>query len=57
LRILGSGTQRVEEIISKKIPGAKIVRMDYDTTKTKNAHVRILNNFENGKFNIYLGHK
>ena len=55
LRILGSGTQRVEEIISKKIPGAKIVRMDYDTTKTKNAHVRILNNFENGKFNILLG--
>lgn len=55
LRILGSGTQRVEEIISKKIPDAKIFRMDYDTTRTKNAHVRILNNFENGKFNVLLG--
>lgn len=55
LRILGSGTQRVEEIISKRIPEAKIVRMDYDTTRTKNAHVRILNNFENKKFNVLIG--
>ena len=55
LRILGSGTQRVEEIISKKIPEAKIVRMDYDTTRTKNAHVRILNNFGSGKFNVLIG--
>ncbi|MEA3501007.1 MAG: primosomal protein N' [Candidatus Marinimicrobia bacterium] len=55
LRILGSGTQRVEEIISKKIPDVKIVRMDYDTTRTKNAHARILNKFENGEFNVLLG--
>ncbi|MEA1987015.1 MAG: primosomal protein N' [Candidatus Marinimicrobia bacterium] len=55
MRIFGSGTQRIEEIISKRIPDAKVVRMDRDTTTTKNAHVRILNDFENKKYNVLLG--
>jgi len=51
----GMGTEKVEEELSKIIPSAKIVRMDIDTTTTKNAHERIINDFSNKKYNILLG--
>jgi primosomal protein N' (replication factor Y) len=51
----GVGTQRVEEEINQRLPNARVVRMDLDTTGRKWAHDRILRDFERGKYDILLG--
>ena len=55
LRLGGTGTQRVEEDISKAFPEAKIVRMDLDTTARKGAYHKILSTFASGEADILLG--
>ncbi|MBQ7714798.1 MAG: primosomal protein N' [Clostridia bacterium] len=54
-RYLGCGTQQVEESIGKLVPGAKVLRMDMDTTGTKFSHERILDKFRKGSANVLLG--
>ncbi len=51
----GLGTEKVQEELEKIIDGAKIIRMDVDTTTTKNAHEKIINSFMNKEYNILLG--
>ncbi|MFQ5824012.1 MAG: primosomal protein N' [bacterium] len=51
----GLGTQKVEEAIKKQFPEVRVVRMDLDTTSRKWAHDRILQDFEQGKYDILLG--
>ncbi|MBU1144639.1 MAG: primosomal protein N' [Firmicutes bacterium] len=46
LRYMGSGTQKIESELSSLFPNAKIIRMDNDTTRTKNAHEKLLVSFE-----------
>jgi primosomal protein N' (replication factor Y) len=55
LQMLGVGTQRVEETIEQQFPGARILRMDVDSTQRKGAHDRILQSFSKGEANILLG--
>lgn len=52
---MGSGTQKIEEVIEKFYPQAKVLRMDNDTTSVKNGHLAILEKFENEDYNILLG--
>lgn len=51
----GVGTQKLQEEVQRCFKEAKILRMDADTTKTKNAHQNILNAFENGEADILIG--
>lgn len=55
IRYFGSGTQKVEEEIKKYFPQASVLRMDVDTTKNKNGHEKILNEFRDKKIDILLG--
>lgn len=55
IRMLGVGTQRVEQDLAKLFPTATIVRMDLDTTSRKGAHDRILTQFGSGEADILLG--
>ncbi len=43
---LGSGTQKVEQELANLFPNARVIRMDNDTTRTKNAHQILLHEFE-----------
>lgn len=52
---VGYGTQRIEQELSELCPGARILRMDADTTATKFAHDRILSQFRQGEADILLG--
>lgn len=52
---MGSGTQKIEEVIEKHYPKAKLLRMDNDTTNVKNGHFKILEKFKNEDYNILLG--
>lgn len=51
----GTGTQRVEEDVIKKFPGAKVLRLDSDITTQKNAHYEIIEKFSKGKADILIG--
>lgn len=52
---VGYGTQKIEEEIYRTFKNAKVIRMDVDTTRTKNAHEKLLKSFENKEANILLG--
>ncbi|MCH5252729.1 MAG: primosomal protein N' [Lachnospiraceae bacterium] len=51
----GLGTQKVEEMLQKRFPGAKILRMDGDTTSGKHGHEAVLKGFREGKADILIG--
>lgn len=51
----GIGTQQVEEAARKRFPGARILRMDADTTGGKDGHSRILGQFGSGGADILIG--
>lgn len=51
----GFGTEKIEEEISILFPSARIARMDLDTTRTRSAYERILNDFSKGRINILIG--
>lgn len=55
IRYFGTGTQKIEAEIHKYFPEASVIRMDVDTTSTKNAHETILNKFRDEKIDILLG--
>ena len=46
IRYMGIGTERVEAFTKKEFPNARVIRMDTDTTTTKNAHEELLYEFE-----------
>jgi primosomal protein N' (replication factor Y) len=49
------GTERVVETLQKMFPGNIILRMDNDTTQTKDAHAKILAEFGEKKASILVG--
>lgn len=51
----GLGTQKVEEMLQKRFPSARILRMDGDTTTGKNGHENVLEPFRQGKADILIG--
>lgn len=50
-----AGTQQIEDIVKKEYPQARILRMDMDTTKTKDAYTKILSAFANEEADILIG--
>ena len=51
----GVGTQQVERVVAEAFPGARIARMDVDTTAGKWAHQEILGRVERGEVDLLLG--
>lgn len=49
------GTQKVEQELHALFPKARVLRMDADATRTKNAHETIIRSFKNGEADILLG--
>jgi primosomal protein N' (replication factor Y) (superfamily II helicase) len=55
LALQGFGTEKVEDELKIYLPDAKIGRMDLDTVRSKNAHVQIINDFEERRLDILVG--
>ena len=51
----GAGTEKIEEVMAKLFPKARIARMDSDTMRRKNAHRDVLAKFRVGKIDILIG--
>ncbi len=50
-----TGTQQVVEMLEHMYPGVKVLRMDADTTQTKESHGKILEAFRRGEAQILVG--
>lgn len=55
LSMKGTGTQRIEDEISSIFPAARVLRMDADTTATKNAFESKFKAFGDGEYDIIVG--
>ncbi|WP_305276902.1 primosomal protein N' [uncultured Muribaculum sp.] len=55
IEVYGYGTERIEEIAESSFPGARIMRMDLDTTRNKDSYLNIINDFSLGKADILVG--
>ena len=51
----GTGTQKLEFLVNKEFPQARVLRMDGDTTKSKDDHEKILTSFNNQEADILIG--
>lgn len=50
-----AGTQKIEEIVKKRFPGARVLRMDQDSTRAKDSYEKILSAFANEEADILIG--
>ena len=55
IKYFGVGTQRVEEEVRKFFPDVPVLRMDNDTTRTKDAHAQLLSRFRSGEARVLVG--
>ena len=55
IKDLGMGTEKLEELVLKEFPNLRVVRMDYDTTRNKGSHSKIIEDFKNHKYDILIG--
>ena len=55
IEIVGYGTERVEDDVEAVFPGKTILRMDLDTTRSKNGHEKIIEAFSKRKADILVG--
>ena len=55
LTLKGFGTEKIEDELKIYLPEAKIGRMDFDTVRSKNAHAKLINDFEENRLNILVG--
>ena len=55
LRPMGRGTQRVEESLAERFPGARIVRVDRDSARRRGELVRTLEGVRRGEADILVG--
>ena len=55
LKTIGFGTERIEDEIQTLFPQARVLRMDLDTTRNKNAYQDIINAFANHECDILVG--
>jgi Primosomal protein N'' (replication factor Y) - superfamily II helicase len=50
-----AGTQQIEELVKRQFPAARVLRMDMDTTRTKDGHEKILETFASEDADILIG--
>ncbi len=55
LKMKGYGTERIEEDLTDFIPGIRVSRMDFDTTRGKLGVERIISAFEDKKIDVLVG--
>lgn len=55
LKMLGFGTEKIEDELSIMFPDKTIQRLDLDSTRLKHAYENILNDFGSGKIDILIG--
>ncbi len=55
LKMVGFGTEKIEDELSLFLPNTVIKRLDLDSTRSKNAYETIIHDFENRQIHVLVG--
>ncbi len=55
MKMLGFGTEKIEDDLQTLLPDVKVFRMDWDTTRNKSGYQKIISEFESGQVQILVG--
>jgi primosomal protein N' (replication factor Y) len=55
VKTIGFGTEKLEDQLQITFPGSRVLRMDLDTTRAKNAYQQIIQEFESGQVDMLVG--
>ncbi len=55
LNFIGAGTEKIEDLLAAAFPQARIKRMDFDTTRGKKGHEKLLDSLGKGEIDILVG--
>ncbi|MEG2935843.1 MAG: primosomal protein N' [Clostridium sp.] len=55
VKYFGVGTEQLEQSVRKTFPGSRPLRMDFDTTRAKDAYENIYKSFASKRFNVLIG--
>lgn len=55
VRLVGFGTEKIEDTLKQIFPNTKVARMDLDTTRGKNAYTELIDKFEQREIDILVG--
>ena len=55
VEICGYGTERIEDDVAQALPAKKILRMDLDTTRSRNGYERIIEEFSSRQASVLVG--
>jgi primosomal protein N' (replication factor Y) len=55
LKMLGFGTEKIEDDLQLLLPNIRIARMDLDSTRNKNSHQQIISDFEARNIDVLIG--
>lgn len=55
MKMLGFGTEKIEEDLQMYFPDVRVQRMDLDTTRSKSSYQKIISEFESGQTQILVG--
>lgn len=55
LKMVGFGTEKIEDELSIILPGVRVQRLDLDTTRQKNSYEKILSEFQERKIDVLVG--
>jgi primosomal protein N' (replication factor Y) len=52
---MGTGTEQIERMLNQLVPGARVARMDRDTTGKRGSHDALIRRWEKGEIDILVG--
>lgn len=55
IKMIGFGTEKIEDDLAIIFPEASVKRLDFDTTRSKHAYENILNDFDSRKIDVLIG--
>jgi primosomal protein N' (replication factor Y) len=55
MKLVGFGTEKIEDDLRQLLPEVKIARLDYDTTRSREGHTRIINDFRLRNVDVLVG--
>jgi primosomal protein N' (replication factor Y) len=55
IKMMGYGTERIEDELALLFPQAKLGRLDYDSTRSKEGYAEVLQQFDQGAIDILVG--
>ncbi len=55
IKYFGAGTERIEAEVQRQFPQARTTRWDWDTTRRKDAHARLMSALANHEIDVVIG--